>query len=62
MKQPVELPVSGLVVGDSFFVPCVDTQEITTEAHRLARQYKFKLRVEKVVYEQLFGLRIWRIE
>jgi hypothetical protein len=62
MKQPVELPVSSLVVGDSFFVPCVAQHEITSEAHRLARQYKFKLRIEEVVYEQLYGIRIWRIE
>jgi hypothetical protein len=62
MKQPVELPISGMVVGDSFFVPCIDTKEISNEAHKLARQHAFKLRIEKVVYEQLFGVRIWRIE
>jgi hypothetical protein len=62
MKQPVELPVGSLVVGDSFFVPCVDTKEVSSEVYKLARQYKFKLRVEEVVYEQLYGLRIWRIE
>lgn len=50
------------MVGDSFFVPCVDTQEVSIEAHKLARQHAFKLRIEKVVYEQLFGVRIWRIE
>ena len=62
MKQPVELPISSMVVGDSFFVPCVDQHEINAEAHRIARQYKFRLRIEKVVYEKLFGVRIWRIE
>jgi hypothetical protein len=62
MKQPVELPVGSLVVGDSFFVPCIDTQEVSIEAHKLARQHTFKLRVEKVVYNGLYGIRIWRIE
>jgi hypothetical protein len=62
MKQPIELPVGSMVVGDSFFVPCVDTHEVSHEAHRLARQYKFKLRIEKVVYNSLYGIRIWRTE
>ena len=61
MKQPIELPIGSLAVGDSFFVPCIDTQEVSDEAHKIAKQYKFKLRIEKVVYEQLFGVRIWRI-
>lgn len=50
------------MVGDSFFVPCIDTQEVSIEAHKLARQHTFKLRVEKVVYNGLYGIRIWRIE
>jgi hypothetical protein len=62
MKQPVELPIGSMVVGDSFFAPCIDTQEIINEAQKLARLHKFKLRIEKVVYEQLFGVRVWRIE
>lgn len=62
MKQPVELPIGSMVVGDSFFVPCIDTDEITTEAHKLAKAYNFKIKLEKVIYGQLFGLRVWRIE
>ena len=62
MKQPVELPISSMVVGDSFFVPCIDTKEVSNEAYKLAKTHNFKLRIEKVIYEQLFGLRIWRIE
>jgi hypothetical protein len=62
MKQPVELPISSMVVGDSFFVPCIDTNEISTEAHKLAKAHNCKIKLEKVIYEQLFGLRVWRIE
>ena len=62
MKQPVELPIGNMVVGDSFFVPCIDTNEISTEAHKLAKEYNFKIKLEKVIYGQLFGLRVWRIE
>ena len=51
-----------MVVGDSFFVPCLDTKEVSNEAYKLAKTHNFKLRIEKVIYEQLFGLRIWRIE
>lgn len=48
-------------VGDSFFVPCIDEKEIKKEAAVLAKQFNFDLRVERVVYNGLYGLRIWRI-
>lgn len=62
MKQPIELPISSMMVGDSFFVPCVDETEVKDEARKIARQYKYKLRIESIVYNGLFGVRVWRIE
>ena len=62
MKQPIELPIGSMVVGDSFFAPCIDTQEVSIEAHKLAKAHNFKIKLEKVIYGQLFGLRVWRIE
>lgn len=61
MKQPVILPIGSMEVGDSFFVPCIDEKEIKKEAAVLAKQFNFDLRVERVVYNGLYGLRIWRI-
>jgi hypothetical protein len=62
MKQPIELPIGSMMVGDSFFVPCVDETEVKNEARKIARQYKYRLRLESVVYNTLFGVRVWRIE
>lgn len=61
MKQPVELPVASMVVGDSFFVPCIDDAEIRRSLAQLAEDYGVKLRVERVVYRGMYGLRVWRI-
>ena len=59
--QIVELPIADMTVGDSFFVPCLDDAEIKKEATRLAKAYKFDLRVETVAYKGMYGVRIWRI-
>jgi hypothetical protein len=61
MKQPVELPVASMVVGDSFFVPCIDDVEIRRSLAQLAEDFKVKLRIERVVYKGMYGLRVWRI-
>lgn len=61
MKQPVELPVGSMVAGDSFFVPCIDEDQIKRELDKLATAFQFDLRVEKTVYNGMFGLRVWRI-
>jgi len=48
-------------IGDSFFVPCIDEEEVKREAKKLAKEFNVNLRVERVVYNGLYGLRIWRI-
>lgn len=57
----VELPIADMTVGDSFFVPCLEDTEIKREATRLAEAYKVNLRIEKVAYKGMYGVRIWRI-
>jgi hypothetical protein len=61
MDQPIDLPIADMVIGDSFFVPCIDDNEVKKEAAKLAKQYAVDLRVEKVVYNGMYGVRIWRI-
>jgi hypothetical protein len=61
MDQPIELPIADMVIGDSFFVPCLDDAEIKREATKLAKEFAVDLRVEKVVYNGMYGIRIWRI-
>jgi hypothetical protein len=61
MKQPVELPIACMVKGDSFFVPCIDYDEIHKEAAKIAKEFNFNLRIERVVYNGFYGARIWRI-
>lgn len=61
MKQPVELPIASMYPADSFFVPCVDVEEVKKEAKRLAKELNYELQMEKVVHNGMYGLRIWRL-
>ena len=61
MKQPIVLPIASMEIEDSFFVPCIDEEEVKREAKKLAKEFNVNLRVERVVYNGLYGLRIWRI-
>lgn len=62
MKQPIDLPVGAMDIGDSFFVPCIDDAEIRRELARTSDDFDYVLRVERVVYHGMYGLRVWRIE
>ena len=55
MNQPVDLPVADMVVGDSFFVPCIDPEALKLVCARLARDYGYDLRIEKVVHNGLLS-------
>lgn len=62
MQQPIDLPVGAMDIGDSFFVPCIDDAEIRRELARISDDFDYVLRVERVVYHGMYGLRVWRIE
>jgi hypothetical protein len=55
------LPIGSMVQGDSFFVPCLDDTDIRKELTQLAHDFKFNLRIEKVLYNGMYGVRVWRI-
>ena len=62
MKQPTNLPVGAMDIGDSFFVPCVDDVEIRRELAQISDDFDYALRVERVVSRGMYGLRVWRID
>jgi hypothetical protein len=62
MKQPIELPIGAMDIGDSFFVPCIDDAEIRRELARISDDFDYALRVERVINRGMYGLRVWRIE
>lgn len=61
MKQPIELPIASMDKGDSFFVPCIEYDEVRREAALIAKEFSFDLRIERVVHNGFYGVRIWRI-
>lgn len=62
MKQPINLPVGAMDIGDSFFVPCIDDVEIRRELEDISNDFDYALRVERVIYRGMYGLRVWRID
>lgn len=62
MKPPVNLPVGAMDIGDSFFVPCLDADEIIQELEILSNDFGFAIRVARVIHRGMFGVRVWRIE
>ena len=62
-KQPqVDLPVAGLEVGDSFFVPSIDPESTLRQCKALARRYRMCLssRIGIDVATGCYGIRVWR--
>ena len=47
--------------GESFFVPTLEPDSITKEVKKIAKQDEVKIRIKSVVYDNILGVRVWRI-
>ena len=56
-----EFVLRCLAPGDSFFVPCLDTDKTRREILRTADRVGVKVSVRLVVEGGLQGLRTWRV-
>jgi len=56
-----EYVLCRLLVGDSFFVPCLDTDKVRREIMRAAEEVGIKVSVRLAVEGELQGLRAWRV-
>ena len=52
----------NFVVGSSFFIPCLDTEEALTAVLKTTKRLGYTIKTRVVVEKGLQGLRIWRIK
>jgi hypothetical protein len=49
------------MVGTSFFVPCLDTDEALFQIERTTKRLRYRIKTLKVIEKGVCGLRIWRV-
>lgn len=54
-------PLALMMPGDSFFVPCLNTDRIKSEVAFLARKMRVRVRMENEITDGLYGVRVWLI-
>ena len=52
----------NFVVGASFFIPCLDTEEALAQVKRTTKRLGYKIKTQTVVEKGIHGLRVWRIK
>lgn len=52
----------NFVIGSSFFIPCLDTEEALTQVKRTTKRLGYKIKTQVVVEKGIRGLRVWRIK
>ena len=63
MKEPSwKYPFMQMKSGESFFVPTLEPDAITKEVKRLAKKDGAKIRIKSVVYDNIYGVRVWKID
>jgi hypothetical protein len=50
------------VVGASFFIPCLDTDEALIQVKRTTNRLRYKIVSRVVIEKGIMGLRVWRIK
>jgi len=50
------------VVGSSFFIPCLDTEEALSTILKTTKRLGYIVKARVVVEKGIGGLRIWRIK
>ena len=53
---------SKFIVGASFFIPCLDTDDAAMQIKRTVKRLRYKIKIQVVVEKGIQGLRIWRIK
>ncbi len=52
----------NFVIGSSFFIPCLDTEEALAQVKRTTKRLGYRIKTQVVVEKGIRGLRVWRIK
>jgi hypothetical protein len=61
LKWNLEATISGMRVGDSFFIPCLKCSNVESRIRRLSREFGYEFTVKNVTEEFVKGVRAWRL-
>lgn len=60
MGMPLLIEWNKFKPGTSFFVPCIDRQNVEQFVKAEAKRMKFDIVCKHVIEENMYGLRVWR--
>jgi hypothetical protein len=52
----------NFVIGASFFIPCLDTDDALKQVKRTTNRLRYKIVSRVVIEKGIHGLRVWRIK
>lgn len=56
------VPWSTFEIGMSFFIPCINTEEIEEKVRWDAARFRYQLVCKQVIERGMYGLRCWRVK
>ena len=59
---PVLIEWHKMVLGSSFFIPSLQTEQLEEQILEAGNQRRIKLRCKETVENGIIGLRVWRIK
>lgn len=61
VKWNLKATIGGMAVGDSFFIPCLDCDQVRKEIRAVARMFDVKLEIKPRTEQYIKGVRAWRV-
>lgn len=59
---PVLVEWNKFVPGSSFFIPCIDRRDVEKQLLSEAERLKVNVLCKHVIENDVYGLRVWRID
>lgn len=51
----------AMVIGASFFVPCVNTESAIKQVKKITDSFKWDVECKVIIQDNKLGVRVWRI-
>jgi hypothetical protein len=61
LKWNLRIAISGMEVGDTFFIPCLECDTEKRKVTSLSSEFGYKLSYRSVVEDYVKGVRVWRV-
>lgn len=61
LKWNLRVAISGMEVGDTFFIPCLNCDTEKRAVGSWGREFGYKLSYRPVTEDYVKGIRVWRV-